>query len=204
LPFKEAWKLPILVNPRTILSGRLKKYSLKISADDIHFGMVKLGITMGPFRLSKKDCYLYVEDGQVVFNGCANIASGFHLAVGEGAILSLGDNAWINSNVLIVCRKGITIGQNFLAGWNCTLMDNDGHIIQELETGCTINQPKPILIGENVWIGACVTVLKGLSLVSGSIIPLGSIVIKSNSTPYTIYGGTPNHIIKEGVARIDM
>lgn len=204
LPFKKAWKLPILVSSRTVLSGKLKKDSLRISTDEIHFGMVKLGVSKGSFRLSHEESYLYVGDGQIIFEGYANIAAGFHLTIGQGAVLSLGKNASINSNILIVCRKSIVLGQNFHAGWDCTLMDNDGHLIQELETGNITNYPRPIVIGDNVWIGARVTILKGLSLASGSIIPLGSIIIKSNIIPYTIYGGTPNHKIKEGVARIDM
>lgn len=55
---------------------------------------------------------------------------------------------------------------------------------------------KPVIIENNVWIGARVTILCGVTIREGSIIAAGSVVVKS-TPPFTISGGVPAKIIKE-------
>ncbi len=56
----------------------------------------------------------------------------------------------------------------------------------------------PIKIGNHVWIGSNVTVLKGVEIGDGSIIAAGSLVNK-NIPPGVLAGGVPAKILKEGV-----
>lgn len=53
-----------------------------------------------------------------------------------------------------------------------------------------------IVIEDNVWIGANVTILSGAKIGAGSIIAAGSVVPKVEFPPGSIVGGVPARIIK--------
>lgn len=53
----------------------------------------------------------------------------------------------------------------------------------------------PVVIEDDVWIGANSTILKGVTIGEGSVVAAGSVVTK-NVPAYTIVGGVPAKIIK--------
>ena len=53
-----------------------------------------------------------------------------------------------------------------------------------------------VIICDDVWIGANVTVLKGVNIGCGSIVAAGEVVTK-NIPPYSIAGGVPARVIKD-------
>ena len=55
---------------------------------------------------------------------------------------------------------------------------------------------KPTIIGKDVWVGAYVKIIAGVSIGDGSIIAMGSVVTK-DVAPFSIYGGVPAVKIKE-------
>lgn len=52
------------------------------------------------------------------------------------------------------------------------------------------NQPNPISIGNDVWIGAHAVVLAGVTIGQGAVIAAGA-VVNRDVEPYTIVGGVP-------------
>lgn len=54
----------------------------------------------------------------------------------------------------------------------------------------------PVVIGNDVWIGARVTILRGVTIGDGAIVAGGSVVTK-DVAPYTIVGGVPARPIKQ-------
>lgn len=66
--------------------------------------------------------------------------------------------------------------------------------------GLYFEEYQPIIIGNDVWIGARVMIVDGVTIGDGAIIAAGSVVTK-NVEPYTIVGGVPAKFIKE---RFDM
>lgn len=57
------------------------------------------------------------------------------------------------------------------------------------------SEPKPIVIGDDVWIGARSIILKGVHIGKGAVIAAGAVV--SRDVPeYAIVGGVPARVIK--------
>lgn len=52
-----------------------------------------------------------------------------------------------------------------------------------------------VTIEDDVWTGANITILKGVTIGRGSVVAAGSVVTKS-CPPYSIIGGVPAKIIK--------
>jgi acetyltransferase-like isoleucine patch superfamily enzyme len=57
------------------------------------------------------------------------------------------------------------------------------------------NNDLPVVIEDDVWCGANVTILKGVTIGHGSIVAAGAVVTKS-FPPYSIIGGVPAKLIK--------
>jgi maltose O-acetyltransferase len=54
---------------------------------------------------------------------------------------------------------------------------------------------RPIVIEDDVWIGARVTILGGVNIGTGAVIGAGSVVTK-NVPPYAIVAGNPAKLIR--------
>ena len=94
-----------------------------------------------------------------------------------GANVTIGDNFYANFNLTLVDDAEITIGNRVMIGPNVTIATACHPISPALrEKGCQYNLP--VVIEDNVWIGAGVTVLPGVTIHKNSIIGAGSIVTK--------------------------
>ena len=137
--------------------------------------------------------------GNLLFNGSTSIAKGSRIIVGKNGTLEFGNNVSLNANSIVNACNSIYLGDNFLGGWNMTIIDGDGHTIKNLSGSEVTNIPKPIRIGNQCWVAANATILKGVSLSNNTIIPYGSIVYKSCDSSNVIFGGNPNRVIKHGI-----
>ena len=108
-----------------------------------------------------------------------------------------------NSNILsatFICQGNenyIHVGKNCLFSANVELWNSDTHTIYDSE-GNIINHSKPITIGDHVWIGKHVKVLKGVTIGEHSVIGMCSLVTK-DIAPSTINAGAPCKTIKHNV-----
>lgn len=107
-----------------------------------------------------------------------------------GPSIVIGRNCFIGMNCEFNIKDGITIGDNSLIGSGSRFIDHDHGIgLDKLIN----NQPCPttsITIENDVWIGANVVVLKGVTIGKGAVIAAGTIVNKSIPS-YEIWGGVP-------------
>lgn len=110
-----------------------------------------------------------------------------------GKNITIGKNVFINASCHFQDQGGITIGDGSFIGHNATLATlNHGFTPEDRGT----TYPAPIVIGKNVWIGADVTVLPGVSIGENSIIAAGAVVTK-DIPENVIAGGVPAKVIKE-------
>ena len=139
---------------------------------------------------------IWAVNGILKFNG-----SLFRL--GRGSCLCIngectfGNRFMISGNSSIICRKEILFGNDVLLSWDVQIMDTDYHDIYN-NTGKRINEDRPIVIGDNVWLGCRALVLKGSSIPSNSIIAAGSTIAGKMYKSNCIYASN-GRIIKEDI-----
>lgn len=119
--------------------------------------------------------------------------------------LVIGENCKLGDNVHIAVSEGITIGDNCLMASKVFISDNGHGCYSGSETDLisspdSIPNDRPVCssaveIGDNVWIGENVCILKGVKIGDGAIIGANSVV--THSVPdRSIVAGTPAKVIK--------
>lgn len=115
--------------------------------------------------------------------------------------LSVGDGTSIPKGSTIYCTDApCTIGKKVLFGPNPTIITGDHRIdvIGKYIMDSTEKLPEndaPVVIEDDVWTGANVTILKGVTIGRCSVIAAGAVVTKS-FPPYSIIGGVPAKLLK--------
>lgn len=115
-----------------------------------------------------------------------------------GAEIVIGEDTGISGGS--ICAAGsIRIGAGCLIGANVTLADSDFHAIRPANRRYNRNPDEiavaPIVIGDNVFIGADAFVLKGVAIGKNSVIGAGAVVTR-DIPPNTIAAGNPAKVIK--------
>ena len=114
------------------------------------------------------------------------------LATGGSAELIIGDRTYINAGVSIGASVSIRIGNDCAIGNYTLIMDNDFHSVGDHKVA-----PKgsPVVIEDDVWLAARVTVLKGVTIGRGAVVAAGAVVTK-DVAPKTLVGGVPARFIR--------
>lgn len=109
-----------------------------------------------------------------------------------GKNITVGKGVFINSCCCFQDQGGITIGDGTLIGHNVVFATLN-HAFEPSKRSDI--QPKPIVIGRNVWIGSHATILPGVTIGDNSVIAAGAVVTKDVPSN-VIAGGVPAKIIK--------
>ncbi len=106
------------------------------------------------------------------------------------------DGVFINNGAAVIAEGStIRIGRNTLIGTECAIYDSDFHDIHPDKRTKGTHQCLPVTIGDNVFIGSHVKILKGVSIGENSVISAGS-VVTNNIPANVIAGGVPARVIK--------
>ena len=109
--------------------------------------------------------------------------------------IQIGDGTAFSNNVSVVSRIGVTIGARCLVGDAVMIVDADFHGISPEERR-QVGDAAPVLIGDNVWLGSRVIVLKGVTIGEGAVIAAGSVVTR-DIPARVVAGGVPAKVIKQ-------
>lgn len=116
-------------------------------------------------------------------------------ARGAESEIVIGDNVSFNNNFSAVAFHRIIIGNNAIIGVNCHITDSDSHFL-EAEKRLFPNPPaKEVQIGDNVFLGSNVVILKGVAIGRNSVIGSGSIVTR-DIPDNVIAAGNPARVIR--------
>ena len=116
--------------------------------------------------------------------------------------LYIGKNCSFNGAVSLSLseERSIFIGDTCMFSAGITFDTADPHLIYSTETQERVNPSKDIILGDHIWVGRNVSILKGAKVHSGSICALGSVVSGSKEIPSNcVVGGTPAKVISENV-----
>ena len=112
-----------------------------------------------------------------------------------GYNISIGNNFYANFDCIMLDGGGIEIGDNVLFGPRVGIYTSN-HAMDAWERTHGACYAKPVRIGNNVWIGANVSVLPGVTIGSSSIIGAGSVVNK-DIPEGVIAAGNPCKVIRK-------
>lgn len=123
--------------------------------------------------------------------GCINlgrkckIRKNTYLSSKENGKLEIGDNAFINTNCNITSRKRVSIGKNVMIGPGTVIVDHDHAVSDKIEPNEFVCEE--VIIGDNVWIGANCTILRGTIIGNNCIVAAGTILKGKYDENSTIY-----------------
>ncbi len=115
--------------------------------------------------------------------------------------MSIGDGTSIPKGSTFYCTEApLTIGKKVIFGPHPTIITGDhrtdviGQYIMDVHEKLPENDA-PVVIEDDVWCGANVTILKGVTIGHSSIVAAGSVVTRS-FPPYSIIGGVPAKLLR--------
>lgn len=111
-----------------------------------------------------------------------------------GYNITIGENFYTNHNCIILDGAKVTFGDNVFIAPNCCF-STAGHAFDVEQRNKGLEIALPITVGNNVWIGAGVTVLPGVTIGDNTIIGAGSIVNKDIPSG-VIAAGNPCKVIR--------
>ncbi|MBJ7880334.1 sugar O-acetyltransferase [Gelidibacter salicanalis] len=111
-----------------------------------------------------------------------------------GYNIQLGANVYMNFNCCILDVSLVTIGDNTMLGPNVQIYTAT-HPLEYKARNSGVEYAKPIVIGQNVWIGGNATICPGVTLGNNVVVGAGSVVTKCFPDDVVV-AGNPAKIIK--------
>lgn len=111
-----------------------------------------------------------------------------------GTHIYLGKNVFINSYCYFMDGASITLGDNVFVGPFCGFYTAN-HPLTYQKRNQGLEKALPITIGNNVWLGANVSIMPGVTIGEGCVIAAGSVVTKDVDAN-TLVAGVPAKIVK--------
>jgi maltose O-acetyltransferase len=111
--------------------------------------------------------------------------------------IEIADGVQLNNNAFIKSEgPGISIGADALIGSGVEILDSDFHDLHPSRRRGGQPRMAPVRLGENVFVGDRVTILKGVSVGAHSVIGAGSVLTRSIPEG-VIAAGNPAQVIRE-------
>lgn len=112
------------------------------------------------------------------------------------AFIRIGDNTRINNGFCAICdRTSIEIGRDCLIGTQVEIIDSDFHALRaEARRTNDQGEAAPVRIGNEVFIGSNVKIMKGVSVGDGAVIANAAVVVK-DIPPRTLAAGVPATVV---------
>lgn len=177
--FKRLGKAVILGKGLTLRHARRIQIGDRVAIDDYTLmdasGAGEAGISLGNDVIISRGCVVQGKTGPVV----------------------IGDKTDIGCNTYIGSTSGITIGRSGLIAGHCYI--GGGRYFSErldipmMDQG--VYSLGPIVIGDDVWLGAGAIVLDGVRIGKGCIVGAGAVVTK-DLPDYAIATGVPARIVR--------
>lgn len=112
---------------------------------------------------------------------------------GPDGTLEIGEGVFINYGVAISAQQLVRIGDACSFGPQVLIMDNDYHAVDDRER---TPPSQSVILERNVWLGARVIVLKGVTIGENSVVGAGSVVTRD--IPANVVAvGSPARVLRD-------
>ena len=188
------------MSPLRKLISLCRGAALRLKGVKVKPGLVTYGAPI--VHLTKGGSIVLGENCVLCSTSKANFAGVNHPVIlallRPGASLEIGDDTGISGGSFCAAQS-VKIGSRCLIGANALVTDCDFHALKPegrrhnsdiSDIGCA-----PVVIEDNVWLGANVTVLKGVRIGRDTVVAAGSIVTK-DLPEGVLAAGTPAKVIK--------
>jgi acetyltransferase-like isoleucine patch superfamily enzyme len=92
----------------------------------------------------------------------------------KGSTISIGDHTFMNYGISITAHQQVKIGRHCLLGHHLLILDRNEHGLKQGE----VSPAAPVMIEDNVWIGAHTIILPGVRIGYNAAIGAGSVVTR--------------------------
>lgn len=140
---------------------------------------------------------VFGDNNLIIFDGNKGIVNLINR--GNNNVVSIGKDTTMETVYIVSMGKNnsIEIGKGCMFSGDVEIWNTDSHLITD-ENGNAQNPSRPVCIGDRVWVGKHVKILKGASIGDDSVLGMNAVVthtVPSNS----IAAGNPARIVKNGV-----
>jgi acetyltransferase-like isoleucine patch superfamily enzyme len=141
-------------------------------------------------------CLACARDRPIVIGDGVRLMRGVVLSTAESGRIELGDNVYIGEYGVITSNAAVHIGADTIIAPHANVVDFN-HTFHDLDTP-VVQQPAdadPIRIGRDVWLGAGVTVLKGITIGDRVVVGAGALV-RHDLPDRAVAVGSPARVIR--------
>lgn len=149
-----------------------------------------------------KNSYInFKGDNAVVYLSSNRHTYYFQITIYNDSVLYFGENNYMNKQLHIILseQKNVIIGNECLFAIGAWIRTSDPHIIYDSDSRYRINPSKSVFVGDHVWCGQEILLLKGSIVGSGCIIGGRSVVSGKKLLSNTIYAGNPVRKIRSNI-----
>ena len=162
--------------------------------------LVELGTNLS--RLSNSTISIYGSNCKVILMGEGNLHYAHLHIEDDGGQIVLKPHVTISGHTELAVIEGtkIVVGEDCLFSSQISFRTGDSHSILDQATGKRINPSEDIIIGDHVWVGNGVKVLKGVSVGAHSIVATGAVLSGGHYPSHSIIGGIGHgQVLKSGI-----
>lgn len=183
-----------------LLRGALAKRTAREALDDIRlvvnaWWQLRKCTTVGAWPRVAGRVRIYNDHGEIVLGTAVRISSSNArtvLAVFRGGRIEVGNRTFLNYGVDISATRLVKIGSDCLVGAHVGILDNDFH---EINDRSTMPAPRPVVIGDRVWLGNRVMVLPGVTIGAEAVVGAAAVVV-NDIPPRSLAVGNPARVVK--------
>jgi acetyltransferase-like isoleucine patch superfamily enzyme len=158
--------------------------------------LVPRRIFLGSRVMIAEGCFLDANtpEGSIELRDDVWLSRGSYIVAGKAKVV-IGPNSYIGHRCLFYGHRGIQVGQDVLLANHVQLIC--GHHTfarRDVPIRAQPRRGQPIVIEDDVWLGASVIVLGGVTVGRGSVVGAGAVVTRS-LPPYSIARGVPARVV---------
>lgn len=151
-------------------------------------------------RLENAQLHIKGNNNLIALGSKVRFRGSIQLRDGDGNKVEI-EQSSVFGKANIYCAEGshVHIGERCMFSSTIEMRTGDGHSIFDLTTGERLNKAENIMIGNHVWIGGNVTILKGAHIEKECMVAANAVVTAKRFPQHSLIGGMPAKILRENI-----